>query len=72
MATPGKTQMAEKKFSVGNPVRLKSGGPPMTIAELLSAKVATCSWFDKARKHHQQDFPVQTLEEASPGDYWDG
>ena len=44
----------------------------MTVSELLPDGELVCKWFDKSRKHNQQVFPVETVEEASPGDYWDG
>lgn len=52
--------MAEK-FNPGDIVRLKSGGPKMTVTRLVdSGKVAHTSWF-AGSKHETGAFPVETL-----------
>jgi uncharacterized protein YodC (DUF2158 family) len=42
-------------------VRLKSGGPTMTVASAKDAAV-TCIWFDK-NTLREKDFPTETIEE---------
>ena len=56
--------MEEVKFKQGDVVKLRSGGPTMTIEELnmtSSIEVATCTWFDKDSAVQQQDFFVSSL-----------
>jgi len=50
-------------FKVGEIVRLKSGGPDMTvrIAPEPPAKVYTCQWF-AGKKLEQGTFPGDSLE----------
>ena len=66
--------MAIKKFSVGDKVKLKSGGPAMTVHSydldysfLLKKDVSPdviCSWIDKEGKPHKQKFNEEELEYA--------
>jgi uncharacterized protein YodC (DUF2158 family) len=49
-------------FRVGMNVKLRSGGPKMTIRE-ISADTVRCSWFDKATLR-EADFPEDMLEDA--------
>ena len=55
------------RFQKGDIVRLKSGGPPMTVKEIGeyvgSPEGASCVWFD-GRKQHAAVFDVATLEYA--------
>ena len=37
-------------ISVGDVVRLKSGGPAMTVESVISGDVVTCVWFSEERK----------------------
>jgi uncharacterized protein YodC (DUF2158 family) len=54
------------QLKVGDVVRLKSGGPAMTI-EQVHADKALCSWFEGS-KTHKQMFPLQALElDDEPG-----
>jgi uncharacterized protein YodC (DUF2158 family) len=48
----------------GDVVKLKSGGPAMTITVLRDG-YAMCSWFDENGKVHSRDFPVEALEECN-------
>ncbi len=53
-------------FQVGDTVRLKSGGPLMTITEMgrrASKPSIGCTWFDGAKKC-EGDFPAEALEAA--------
>jgi uncharacterized protein YodC (DUF2158 family) len=49
-----------EKFKKGDVVRLKSGGPDMTVQDLNESEV-TCVWFMGEVKQ-QDDFDVDTLE----------
>ncbi len=55
--------MDEKKFSVGDVVRLKSGGPNMTIIETekISEQYVTCQWFDGDNKPQKENFRKEAL-----------
>ncbi len=46
-ARPGGTPMAEQ-FKIGDVVRLKSGGPSMTVESIESTGSAFCVWFDES------------------------
>ena len=46
--------MAQKEIKVGDVVQLKSGGPLMTVSEIISNKVK-CEWFDK-NEHKEKQF----------------
>jgi uncharacterized protein YodC (DUF2158 family) len=51
-------------FDVGDTVRLRSGGPVMTINEKSQAGRLLCVWFDGNEvKHHA--FKAEALEAAS-------
>jgi uncharacterized protein YodC (DUF2158 family) len=57
-------------FKVGDIVRLKSGGPPMTVVRIpaidlpsLPPEDFVCSWFE-GKRHHQKSFPAEALEAA--------
>ena len=54
--------MDEKKFSVGDVVILKSGGPDMTIIETekISEQYVTCQWFDE-HKVYEKNFVKAAL-----------
>ena len=49
----------------GDEVRLKSGGPIMTIAKIFSTdegSKAQCEWFDNNQKPQKQSFHLHSLE----------
>lgn len=48
--------------AVGDVVRLKSGGPQVTVKALTSDGLASCIWFDPNGQYHQLPVPVATLE----------
>ena len=62
------------EFKVGDLVQLKSGGPPMTVAEFpdpderprhFKAGQYRCVWFS-GKKHESGWFPPETLEPGEP------
>lgn len=54
---------ARTPFKIGDSVRLKTGGPAMTIQGLhgVGHCWATCVWFDES-KLHKEEFRVEGLE----------
>ena len=48
------------KLNIGDVVRLRTGGPKMTVIE-VSDGYAHCTWFVDG-KPQQHGFPVDTLE----------
>lgn len=56
--------MAE--FSVGDVVRLKSGGPQMTV-DRVEGDAVVCLWFSQAHELQTWDFGAGSLEvDAAP------
>lgn len=55
----------ENKYSVGDIVKLKSGGPDMTIQAELDefTGFCTCQWF-AGKKLEQGRFPEESLEKV--------
>ncbi|MBY6206902.1 MULTISPECIES: YodC family protein [Halomonas] len=55
----------ETKFGVGDIVKLKSGGPEMTVRNLPreGGVVYTCQWF-AGKKLEQGQFPEDSLEKV--------
>ena len=55
-------------FSIGDTVQLKSGGPPMTVKELMSGGYMTgqylCQWFG-GQKLQQGYFPYDSLRKIA-------
>lgn len=52
-------------FAVGALVRLRSGGPSMTV-RVVAGDQAYCDWFDFTRRLQQGTFFVDSLEPAEP------
>lgn len=48
-------------MQIGDIVRLKSGGPKMTIAAIDEEEVS-CTWFDRNGRNQMNDFPMATIE----------
>ena len=51
-------------MKVGDIVKLKSGGPPMTVIDINPAGIA-CSWFVDY-KTRKDTFPPDSLEKTEP------
>jgi len=50
-------------FSSGDVVRLKSGGPKMTVLESTDTQdTVDCQWFDRNGKLQQSSFQPQMIE----------
>ncbi len=60
--------MSNQKFAVGEQVKLKSGGPIMTVKSAPDDDedgiecLYTCQWFTKDRKCEEQKFSAPSLE----------
>jgi uncharacterized protein YodC (DUF2158 family) len=55
-------------FKIGDIVRLKSGGPAMTVTKVDDFGIRTiikCTWFAE-NKNERGDFPPEALVPASP------
>ena len=53
-------------FDIGDLVKLKSGGPKMTVTRVDNLgirKIVRCTWFTGSKKE-QGDFPPETLVPA--------
>lgn len=50
------------QLKVGDTVRLKSGGPLMTVSEVDSDGYVTCEWFDDKHVPQRRGFLAATLE----------
>lgn len=48
--------------AVGDVVRLKSGGPHVTVKAITADGLASCLWFTVNGQYHQLPVPVATLE----------
>lgn len=62
--------MSRDQLSVGDTVRLKSGGPTMTITTIDSPYGADlqafCTWFKSSNETTTQYFPFEALVLADP------
>jgi len=50
------------EFKKGDLVKLKSGGPKMTVEELWNDDELKCSWFDKDHKVQHATFSRDAVE----------
>lgn len=61
--------MAKAPIKLGDVVVLKSGGPRMTVSEIIRGGVerrALCEWYDPTdRTFEAGDFPLVALEKAT-------
>ena len=54
-------------FKLGDVVRLKSGGPDMTITEILDDRTnAHCEWFDGQKTPQAKEFSLVSLMHKPP------
>jgi uncharacterized protein YodC (DUF2158 family) len=57
--------MAKPEFETGDVVRLKSGGPKMTVVgRMWGSDQLLCNWFEGDRSH-AGSFPSKALERAA-------
>ena len=54
-------------LKIGNVVRLKSGGPDMTVMR-ITGRFAVCQWFDRATNVKAGSFVIEMLELATERD----
>lgn len=55
-------------FKVGNTVRLKSGGPIMTISKILADGELLCVWFEHGHGDYKKIMLHQDMLEAAKRD----
>jgi uncharacterized protein YodC (DUF2158 family) len=53
--------MADQQFKPGDTVRLKSGGPLMTVHSIESHGAIWCEWFDQKNQPQGKSFLAATL-----------
>ncbi|HEU4595590.1 MAG TPA: DUF2158 domain-containing protein [Pyrinomonadaceae bacterium] len=53
-----------EEIKVGDVVRLKSGGPDMTVVGVISKELFMCNWFD-GQNVKASHFPPEALQRAS-------
>lgn len=66
-ALPEKEGPMADEFAPGDVVRVKSGGPSMTVVEVgdyLGQRKAWCEWFDEKNKPQKETFSVHALEKV--------
>lgn len=54
----GKFSAKETKFKAGDLVRLKSGGPRMTVIQAIEGRRLLLAWFDDQKSLHQNAQPI--------------
>ncbi len=60
--------MEDCPFTAGEIVRLKSGGPKMTVAGVDMLGEVICQWFTRENRDLQRStFPVASLEKVKDG-----
>jgi len=57
----------EDQFKIGDLVKLKSGGPAMTVRELRADEEVLCEWFDK-NVYSKEIFHQAQLRELKDSD----
>jgi uncharacterized protein YodC (DUF2158 family) len=58
--------MDEQEIKVGSVVRLRSGGPPMTV-EAIEGGIARVVWIDDKQLTHRESFPKEALAPEDGG-----
>jgi uncharacterized protein YodC (DUF2158 family) len=53
--------MPNEEYEVGDVVRLRSGGPEMTVKKVQDSGWIECMWFTKERSLGQASFPKKTV-----------
>lgn len=48
-------------FEVGDVVKLRSGGPAMSIYEVIDDDTVICQWFDDSDHEQRTDFNISCL-----------
>lgn len=48
-------------FEVGDVVKLRSGGPAMSIYEVIDDDTVICQWFDSGDREQRTDFNIACL-----------
>jgi uncharacterized protein YodC (DUF2158 family) len=61
--TVSKTYNEYEDFNCGDTVKLKSGGPNMTVDNASSSRI-TCVWFDEAKTYHMRTFDQGAIEKV--------
>ncbi|MCJ8211705.1 DUF2158 domain-containing protein [Mucilaginibacter sp. RS28] len=57
----------DKQFNIGDQVRLKSGGPVMTVDSIDdNTSRLVCVWFDSKKVFQHAKFIADTLEKYEP------
>lgn len=60
--------MTEPKFKIGDVVRLRSGGPAMTVGDCRGS-IYACTWFKPDGEPCSRNFDEATLTEHPGGGY---
>ncbi|MGB7420112.1 MAG: DUF2158 domain-containing protein [Erythrobacter sp.] len=58
--------MSDVRFTVGDVVRLKSGGPLMTVQQATYADNIMCTWFGENNRRMSEGFHPRTLRHMGP------
>jgi uncharacterized protein YodC (DUF2158 family) len=59
--------MAQQPFQVGDIVRMRSGGPPMTVTRLgCVGDQVRCTWFESRGRPHYYYLDIGALEPTDP------
>jgi uncharacterized protein YodC (DUF2158 family) len=64
----GELKMTGTEFVKGDTVRLKSGGPIMTVSntgDRLGEHAVWCMWFDPKNNRTEDTFPPEALEKVT-------
>ncbi len=60
--------MSNDIIQPGDVVRLKSGGPDMTVKEIYAEdQEAVCIWFENKTKRMEENFPLVTISKVEGG-----